>query len=183
MLLSIGSFPLVLGVLVAQAAPSVSPSPIPMSTPVTAPATGTSSALPAHTLVKVHLTSLLSSHDAQTGQKFSFVVDQDVLANGAVAIARCTTGTGTVTLAGKHGINGHEGDLHLRFDALTPADGVAIPLDNTEQQFEGKERKTMAFFTTRWINGDDIEIKTDQILTVALAKDSAAPTVAPSACP
>jgi hypothetical protein len=188
MLLSFNSLTILFAVLVGQAFPPVTPSPVPAG--VAAPAA--SGTLAGQTQVKVRLTSMLSSHDAETGQKFSFVVDQDVLSNGTVAIARCTTGTGTITLAGKHGINGHEGNLHLRFDALTPSNGVSIPLDQTEQEFNGHQRKAMAFFTTRWINGDDVEVKTDQILTVALASNTAitpvtqaptCPVIAPPATP
>ncbi len=175
MLLSITALTFSFGILVSQVAPSA-------PAPVTAPAAATS--LAAQTQIKIHVNSLLSSHDAETGQKFSFVVDQDVLSNGVVAIARCTSGTGTITLAGKHGINGHEGNLHLRFDALTPASGVAIPLDPTEQEFNGHQRKAMAFFTTRWINGDDVEVKPDQIITVALASNTAiTPVSQTQACP
>lgn len=126
---------------------------------------------------------MLSSHDAQTGQKFSFIVDQDVVSGGTIVIPRCTTGTGTVTLAGKHGINGHEGDLHLRFDALTPDGSAAVPLDKTELQFAGKERKSLAFFTTRWINGDDVEVKPTEVLTVTTASDVSGALPAPAACP
>lgn len=133
--------------------------------------------------IPVHLTSLLSSHDAQTGQKFSFVVAEDVTSGGAVVIDKCTAGTGTVLLAGKHGINGHEGDLHLRFDSLTEPDGTIVPLDPTEQDFAGKDRKALSFFTTRWINGDDVEIKTDQVLEVSMVGDTPHAPATPPSCP
>lgn len=126
---------------------------------------------------------MLSSHDAEVGQRFTFVVDQDVLTGGVNVIPHCTTGIGTVTLAGRHGINGHEGDLHLRFDSLTLPDGTVIPLDPLEQQFAGKDRKTLAIFTTRWINGDDVEVPTDKILTIETASDVAAKPEPAPACP
>ena len=180
------SIKLVFGLLLAQAFAPVTPPPeaSPVASPLPPPGSS-QTLLPARTPVKVHVVSMLSSHDAQTGEKFTFVVDEDVLSGGLVVIPRCTEGTGTITLAGKHGINGHEGDLHLRFDALTPDDAPAIPLDKTELQFEGKQRKSLAFFTTRWINGDDVEVPPSQVLTVTLAGDTAlaAPSHAAPVCP
>jgi hypothetical protein len=152
--------------------------------PAATPADTAPGAIPAKTAVVVRLVSMLSSHDAQTGQKFAFYVAKDVVENGVVVIPACTAGSGTVTLAGKHGINGHEGDLHLRFDTITESDGTAIALDPTEQDFAGKDRKALAFFTTRYLVGDDIEVKPTTDLTVKTAVDaSVQPDVAPPACP
>ena len=138
--------------------------------------------LPAHTKIPVRVTQTISSHDAVTESKFAFVVAQDVLVNGVVAVPKCTAGVGTITLAGKHGINGHEGDLHLRFDTLT--DGSGVELDPAEQQFAGKQRKALAFMTSRWINGDDVEVTPSQTLYVSVAADTAVPTgITPPACP
>lgn len=128
--------------------------------------------IPAGTKVPLHLTAMISSHDAHTGQTFTFYVDQDVLVNGNVAISRCAAGSGTVTLAGKHGINGHEGNLRLRFDTVTAADGSTLTLTTDEQAFNGKNRKALSFFTTRWINGDDVEVKPDKELFATVAKDT-----------
>ena len=160
---------------IAQAVAPASPAPEPSST---APAVSN-----APLKIPVHLTSVLSSHDAQTGQKFSFIVADDVLSGGVVVIPKCTAGSGTVLLAGKHGINGHEGNLHLRFDALTQADGTVIALDPKEQDFAGKDRKALAFFTTRWLNGDDVEVKPDQVLEVTAAGDTPHMPATPPACP
>lgn len=140
--------------------------------PAASPQAGTSTTIPAGTKVPLHLTQMLSSHDAQTGQTFTFYVDQDVVVNGNIVIAKCAAGTGTVTLAGKHGINGHEGNLHLRFDKVTAADGSPVALTADEQDFNGKNRKALSFFTTRWINGDDVEVKTDKDLFATVAKDT-----------
>lgn len=135
----------------------------------TAPADQT---IPAHTKIPIHLTQMLSSHDAQTGQKFGFVVDQDVVVDGVTLLPKCTPGSGTITLAGKHGINGHEGDLHLRFDTLTAPDRTSIVLVSDEQEFAGTNRKALAFMTSRWINGDDVEVRTDRVMTVEVASDA-----------
>ena len=162
-------------------APSVAPSPAP--SPATASAATT---IPAGTKINVHLVKMLSSHDSQTGEKFGIVVAEDVSVGGVVVVPHCAAGAGVVTLAGKHGINGHEGNLHLRFDSVQATDGSDIALKADEQQFAGKERKLTAFMVTRWINGDDIEIHTDKILTVTTAVDTQVKigsTNAAPACP
>jgi hypothetical protein len=139
--------------------------------------------LNAKTVIPVHLVSMLSSHDATTGQRFSFVVAKNVVENGVVIVPACTLGSGTVTLAGKHGINGHEGDLHLRFDTITTPDGTQIALDPTEQDFEGQNRKALAFFTTRYIVGNDVEIKPDVDLTVKVVSDTSVYPGGSPVCP
>lgn len=151
-------------IVVAQAQPpSLPTSPAASSTPVV---------IPAGTKVPLRLAAMISSHDAHTGQTFTFYVDQDVAVNGNVVIPHCAAGSGTVTLAGSHGINGHEGNLRFRFDSVTAADGSTVPLATDEQAFNGKQRKALAFFTTRWINGDDVEVKPDEVLTATVAKDA-----------
>ena len=139
------------------------------STPATTPQTAQTT-IPAGTKVPLRLASMLSSHDAHTGQTFTFYVAQDVTVDGTVVIPRCSAGSGTITLAGRHGINGHEGNLRLRFDTVTDADGSTVNLATDEEAFNGTQRKTMAFFVSRWINGDDVEVKPDQILTATIAK-------------
>jgi hypothetical protein len=145
----------------------------------------TSSTSPAGTKVPVHLGALMSSHDVRTGQAFTFYADQDVTIQGMVVIPRCALGTGTVTLAGTHGINGHEGNLRLKFDSLAAADGSRVPLIADEQSFNGKNRKTEAFLVSRWINGDEAEIKPDAVLSVVVAQSAAigAATASPAVCP
>jgi hypothetical protein len=139
--------------------------------------------LSAKTVVSVRLVSMVSSHDATTGQRFSFVVAKDVVENGVVVVPTCALGSGTVALAGKHGINGHEGDLHLRFDTITTPDGTSIALDPTEQNFEGQNRKALAFFTTRYIVGNDVEVKPDTVLSVTVAADSSVYPGGSPVCP
>jgi hypothetical protein len=131
-----------------------------------------STVIPAGTKIPIHVTQTISSHDAKTGQTFTFYVDQDVVVSGSVVIPRCAAGIGTVTLAGKHGINGHEGNLRLRFDKVMAADGSPVALAPDEQAFNGKNRKALSFFTTRWINGDDVEVKPDKDLFATVAKDT-----------
>ncbi len=143
-------------------------------TPARAPepaAPTTAVVIPAGTKIPLRLAELISSHDAHTGQTFTFYVDQDVVVNGNVVIPHCAAGSGTVTLAGAHGINGHEGNLRLRFDTVTAADGSSLSLTTDEQAFNGTSRKALAFFTTRWINGDDVEVKPDKVLFATIAKD------------
>lgn len=148
----------------SSVAPAVPASPAPASAAIV---------IPAGTKVPLHISQPISSHDAHTGQTFTFYVAQDVLVNGTVVIPRCAAGAGTVTLAGKHGINGHEGNLRLRFDTVTASDGSSVALTRDEQAFNGKNRKALAFFTTRWINGDDVVVKPDTQLTAVVAKDTA----------
>lgn len=164
-----------LALTVAQAAPAV---------PATAPSGPT---IAAATKIPLHLTKMISSHDAASGDKFSFMVDQDVAVNGVTIIARCTVGSGTVAFSGKHGINGHEGNLHLRFDSVPAIDGTMVALSPTEQQFNGKDRKVEAALVSRWINGDDVEVPPTQPSFAEVAVDTAikgaATAASAPACP
>ncbi len=141
--------------------------------------------LAAKTVIAVRLVSTISSHDATTGEKFTFVVAKDVVEDGVVVIPACTLGSGTVTLAGKHGPNGHEGDLHLRFDTISMADGTSIALDPTEHDFAGQNKRMLAFLTDApSVVGNDVEVKPDAVLAVNVASNA---TVHPGgtvpACP
>ncbi len=83
-------FPLLFaGVLLGAASPetAAAPSAPPASTLTVA----------AGTTIPVHLSTVLSSHDAHTGQTFTFYVDKDVVVDGTVLIPRCASGSGTVT--------------------------------------------------------------------------------------
>lgn len=158
--------------VLAAAAVTASPQATAAPTTPAASVATTSLTVPAATKITVHLTKTISSHDAQSGEKFAFVVDNDVTISGNTAIGRCASGSGTIVFSGKHGINGHEGNLHLRFDSVNALDGTTIALNPTEQQFNGKDRKTEAFLVSRWINGDDVEVRPDQAFTVTLAADA-----------
>ncbi len=127
--------------------------------------------IPAGTTITVHLVKMLSSHDEQTGEPFAFDAVTGANVGGIAVVAQCAVGAGVVALAGKHGINGHEGDLHLRFDSLQGIDGTTIALKQDEQTFEGKNQKAAAFFMSRWINGNDVELHTDKDLIVITAAD------------
>ncbi len=137
-----------------------------------AAASSVATIVPAGTKIPLRVASMISSHDAHTGQTFTFYVDKDVVVGGAVVIPRCAAGSGTITLAGRHGINGHEGNLRLRFDTVNALDGSTVTLTSDEQAFNGSQRKAMAFFLSRWINGDDVEVKPDQVLTATVGKEA-----------
>lgn len=147
-----------------------------LSQPSAAPASPAPSAatvIPAGTKIPLHLAQTISSHDANTGQKFTFYVDQDVVVKGTVVVAHCAAGSGTITLAGHHGINGHEGNLRLRFDTVTASDGSTVALATDQQAFNGKGRKLVAALSLpmHLLNGDDVEVKPDKVLTATVAKD------------
>ncbi len=67
---------------------------------------------------------------------------------------------------------------------MNAADGSTIALTTDEQIFNGTQRKAMAFMMSRWINGDDVEVKPDRVLTATVGKDAVigAARVTPSEC-
>lgn len=87
---------LLAGAVVAMQAQTPAPSSSPSEPAVAV-------VIPAGMKVPLHVAETISSHDAHTGQTFTFYVDQDVAINGNVVISRCAAGSGTVTLAGRHG--------------------------------------------------------------------------------
>jgi len=65
----------------------------------------------------------LSSGEKDSGKPFTFTVLDDVVAEGLLFIAAGAQGNGTIVLAGRAGANGHEGDLTIRLDNVSTADG------------------------------------------------------------
>jgi hypothetical protein len=123
------------------------------------------------TVVKVHLQQALSSNRTRTGDPVALVVAEDVLIDGKTVIAKDTPAVGRVDLAGIAGINGHEGNLKIVAVSTRGVAGQNIPLAGRIEA-DGKQRKALAFFTTRWIRGDDVSIAAETVFD-ALVIDAA----------
>jgi ABC-type phosphate/phosphonate transport system substrate-binding protein len=147
-------------------------------------------ALAPGTVVKVHLQQPASSNRIRTGEPVALVVAEDVQIDGKTVIAKDTPAVGRVDLAGTAGINGHEGNLKIVAVSTRTVSGQNVPLAGRVEA-DGKQRKALAFFTTRWIRGDDVSIAAETIFnalvvdeaTAAANAAAAPPAPAPAASP
>lgn len=98
------------------------------------------------TEVQLVLKESLSSQTATRGQKFSLVVEQDVLVQGQVVIPKGSPATGLVVRAEPKGTFGKPGVLQLRIQSLTLRD-QRIPLFYSSLS-RGKERDGSAVLLT-----------------------------------
>ena len=139
------------------------------------------------TVVKVHLQQAMSSNRTRTGEPVALVVAEDVLIDGKTVIAKDTPAVGRVDLAGIAGINGHEGNLKIVAVSTRGVAGQSVPLAGRIEA-DGKQRKALAFFTTRWIRGDDVSIAAETVfdalvIDVATAAANAAAAAANAPAP
>jgi hypothetical protein len=139
------------------------------------------------TVVKVHLQQAISSNRIRTGEPVALIVAEDVLIDGKIVIAKDTPAVGRVDLAGTAGINGHEGNLKIVAVSTRTVSGENVPLAGRVEA-DGKQRKALAFFTTRWIRGDDVSIASETVFNAlvideATASANAAAATAAAAAP
>jgi len=64
-----------------------------------------------------------------------------VVAEGLLFIAAGAQGNGTIVLAGRAGANGHEGDLTIRLDNVSTADGNKLVFNDQRIHLNGRNRK------------------------------------------
>lgn len=105
------------------------------------PAPQQQAAVPAGARVRFHVVAPLSSDGSTTGQSFSFVLLDPIVAGGRTIAAPGAAGAGTVLLAGKAGSGGHEGDLTLRLDSVPTVDGLVLYFDDQQVRINGKNAK------------------------------------------
>jgi ABC-type phosphate/phosphonate transport system substrate-binding protein len=125
------------------------------------------------TVVKVHLQQATSSNRVRTGDPIALIVAEDVQIDGKTVIAKDTPAVGRVDLAGIAGINGHEGNLKIVAVSTRGVAGQTIPLAGRVEA-DGKQRKALAFFTTRWIRGDDVSIAAETVFNALVIDEATA---------
>ena len=79
--------------------------------------------LPAGTLVSLSPMQEISSKHMREGQRFPFVVVEDVVENGVVVIPRGSSATGIVTAQTGRAIGGKSGKFDISFESVS-ANGV-----------------------------------------------------------
>jgi hypothetical protein len=133
--------------------------------------------LPAKTVLHFHLTQPLSSDRSKTGQRFSFVLLESLVADGTILVPKDTVGMGTVLLAGKAGTSGHEGDLTLRLDSIPTVSGRQLIFDDQRMRINGRNQKVVAGVLgfipyaglgARLIRGSEMSIDPQTPLTTVL---------------
>jgi hypothetical protein len=133
--------------------------------------------LPAKTALHFHLTQPLSSDHSRTGQRFSFVLTESLLAGGTILVPKDSVGMGTLLLAGKAGTSGHEGDLTLRLDSIPTVSGRQLIFDDQRMRINGRNLKVAsgvlglipwAGLGARFIRGSEISIDPQTPLTTVL---------------
>jgi len=80
------------------------------------------------TSVKLTVMKTLSSGTATAGQAFTLLVDEDVLVNGSVAIAKGATASGRVTAVRAKNLASRNGLLEITIDSAKAVDGQDVPL-------------------------------------------------------
>jgi hypothetical protein len=97
--------------------------------------------VPGGTQVVVSVLNTVSSNNASADDTFAFQTMQDVVINGYVVIKKGAPGQGTITSVDGAASNGHAGKLALRFDYVMSADGLKIPLTDSERVASGDDKK------------------------------------------
>lgn len=82
--------------------------------------------IPDGTEISAVTTDTISSKTAREDDPITFKVDEDVVINGAVVIARGTIIKGIVTNAKKSGYFGKGGQLNVRVESTTTVDGQKL---------------------------------------------------------
>jgi hypothetical protein len=156
--------------------------------------------LPAKTTLHFHLAQPLSSDHSKTGQRFSFVLTESLVADGTILVPKDSVGMGTLLLAGKAGTSGHEGDLTLRLDSIPTVSGRQLIFDDQRMRINGRNLKVAsgvlglipwAGLGAHFIRGSEISIDPETPLTTVLDRKAVTlrplppepVSVAPSATP
>lgn len=105
----------------------------------------------------------LSSKHIKEGQRFQFIVVNDVMDNGAVVISRGSTATGIISMQTGRGIVGKSGKFDVSFESVT-ANGVVFPLSGVHRQ-EGKGNTVGALLGSMWISGHSAVMLPGEVVT------------------
>jgi hypothetical protein len=105
--------------------------------------------VPAGTPLTVSVIRSVSSHNACTGDRFSFRATRAVVVHGWVVIRKDALGQGDVIQAEGAGRNGRPGKLGLRFRWISAADGSTIALSAARNVTDAdRRRRTTPAITT-----------------------------------
>ncbi len=104
-------------------------------------------AVPEGTEFYVITTEALSSKSASAGQRVAMKVDENVLVNGVLVIAKGTPVRAEVNEAKGAGMFGKAGKLSLRIESTTAVDGQKVPLTGSPRAAGKGRAGTMAAVT------------------------------------
>jgi len=107
--------------------------------------------LPAGTMVSLTPLEQLTSKHMKEGQRFQFLVVNDVTENGMVVIPRGSPATAVVTMQTGRAVGGKSGKFDVTFESVS-ANGVTFPLSGVHRQ-EGKGNTIGALFGSMIISG------------------------------
>ncbi len=144
----------------ARTASTSSAGPASLSRKPAAPAASAAStiAIPEGTEFYVITTEALSSKSASVGQRVSMKVDENVLVNGQLVIAKGTPVRAEVGEAKGSGMFGKAGKLSLRIESTTAIDGQKVPLTGSPRA-AGKSRTGTMVAVTALVSPVGVFIK------------------------
>ena len=152
--------------------------------PAAAPAAAAATAVPEGTEFYIVTTEPLSSKSASTGQRVGMKVDENVLVNGALVIAKGTPVRAEVNEAKGSGMFGKAGKLTLRIESTTAVDGQKVPLTGSPKAAGKSRTGTMVAVTllvspvgvflkgknATYPEGTRMTVYTDEAVSVAAAR-------------
>jgi hypothetical protein len=127
--------------------------------------------LPAGTLVSLSPLQEISSKHMFEGQRFDFMVVEDVAENGAVVIPRGSRATGVVTAQTGRAIGGKSGKFDISFESVT-ANNVRFPLTGITRR-EGNGNTMGALFGLIFISGRSATLLPGQVVTAMTSAQTA----------
>jgi hypothetical protein len=127
--------------------------------------------LPAGTLVSLSPLQEISSKRMREGQRFDFMVVEDVTENGVMVIPRGSRATGVVTAQTGRAIGGKSGKFDISFESVT-ANNVRFPLTGVTRR-EGNGNTVGALFGLIFISGRSATLLPGQVVT-AMTSDRTA---------
>lgn len=127
--------------------------------------------LPAGTLVSLSPAQEISSKHMREGQRFPFVVVEDVVEDGVVVIPRGSSATGVVTAQTGRAIGGKSGKFDISFESVV-ANNVRFPLTGLTRE-EGKGNTMGALFGIIFISGRSASLLPGQVVTAFTSERTA----------
>lgn len=172
--------------VVAAAAPVSAPVAAPVTAPVTAPVAAPAAhavAVPEGTEFTAITAEALSSKTASEGDRVALKVDEDVVVNGVVVIAKGANVRASVAEAKSAGFMGRGGKLNLRIESATTVDGQHVPLRANKAKVGDNKTGTTVALTVlfgplgllkkgkdaSYPEGTRLTVYTDQAVTVTPA--------------
>lgn len=127
--------------------------------------------LPAGTLVSLSPLQEISSKRMREGQRFDFMVVEDVTENGVVVIPRGSRATGIITAQTGRAIGGKSGKFDISFDSVF-ANNVRFPLTGVARR-EGNGNTVGALFGLIFISGRSATLLPGQVVTAMTSERTA----------